>query len=603
MGYPTPARVADVDRTRAWPFLTWCFIEGVVVPDLDLLCAYPLGAHISLWADKHGDEIDRTLAISRELGWATAWAHQVCVQQLALVCTSSAVGLDELTSDLLDAFTDELAVSPSLTANNRKVLRHRHTGLRQVCFQLGLLEVPPRRPNERDHSIASYVAAISQPQMRSVAARYLETLSPTLRPKTIEDRADSLELFAIWLAEHHPELTQWGELNRPVMEEFLIWNKGRPSRGRRHPGEPVSVVRQHQAVTTLRSFFEDLAEWQWAERPRPVLVHRSDLPRLPEAIPRALPPDTDRDLMATIALEKDCAARCAIKILRGTGIRLGELLDLELDCLMDFASHGTWLKVPVGKLYSERTVPIDSETLTAFDDWAAHRGRQRSLPHPRTGASADFLFVVGGRRMGAGRIRRALDDAVRRAGLTDARGRLIHVTPHQLRHTYGTSLINGGMSLQALMALLGHVTPEMTLRYAHLASDTVRSAYETAMTKARSRQSPVLVASLNGTFVPDRLAWLEAEMLKTRVAHGYCSRHPAAGPCPYANICEQCDNYVTSHEFSDALTDQLADVTALRDDAEARGWQGEVSRHEKVISSIESHLRRLTNAPLREVGP
>jgi hypothetical protein len=40
--------------------------------------------------------------------------------------------------------------------------------------------------------------------------------------------------------------------------------------------------------------------------------------------------------------------------------------------------------------------------------------------------------------------------------------------------------------------------------------------------------------------------WLHAEMLKTRVAHGYCSRHLAADACPYANICEQCDNYWVS---------------------------------------------------------
>ena len=56
-------------------------------------------------------------------------------------------------------------------------------------------------------------------------------------------------------------------------------------------------------------------------------------------------------------------------------------------------------------------------------------------------------------------------------------------------------------------------------------------------------------------------------MLKTRVAHGYCSRQLAAEACPYANICEQCDNYVTAPEFIPQLQAQLADVTALRDDA------------------------------------
>jgi len=148
------------------------------------------------------------------------------------------------------------------------------------------------------------------------------------------------------------------------------------------------------------------------------------------------------------------------------------------------------------------------------------------------------------------------------------------------------------MSLQALMALLGHVRPEMTLRYASLANGTVRGAYDTAMTKIRARgQLPLVVA--DRPVVPDRMQWLHSEMLKTRVAHGYCSRQLAAEACPYANVCEQCDNYVTTTDFLPALQDQLDDATALRDEAEARGWDGEVARHARVIASLQHHVDRL----------
>jgi hypothetical protein len=74
------------------------------------------------------------------------------------------------------------------------------------------------------------------------------------------------------------------------------------------------------------------------------------------------------------------------------------------------------------------------------------------------------------------------------------------------------------------------VTPEMTLRYAHLASDTIRDAYDTAIAKTRPRAR--LVVGSTGRFVPDRVEWLRSEWLKTRVAHGFCSRHPAAGALP-----------------------------------------------------------------------
>ena len=82
-------------------------------------------------------------------------------------------------------------------------------------------------------------------------------------------------------------------------------------------------------------------------------------------------------------------------------------------------------------------------------------------------------------------------------------------------------------------------------------------------------------------------------MLKTRVAHGYCTRHPAAGTCPYANICETCDNYVTAPEFRNAITNQLADIRALKADAENRGWTDEAARHDRVAHALADHLHRL----------
>jgi len=223
--------------------------------------------------------------------------------------------------------------------------------------------------------------------------------------------------------------------------------------------------------------------------------------------------------MAAITQLADPFARTGLTLLRGTGIRLGELLDLELDCVWDSPSHGSWLKVPLGKLATERTVPLDPTTLAALDEWIAQRGPQRALPHPRLGRPADFLFTERGKRPTAWRLRRGLNDAANAAGLRGRDRQPLHPTPHQLRHTYATSLINAGMSLQALMALLGHVTTEMTLRYASLAAPAIRTAYEEAMSKARGRLT-LAIAPVGKLIIPGRVEWLRSEMLKTRVAHG-----------------------------------------------------------------------------------
>jgi hypothetical protein len=132
---------------------------------------------------------------------------------------------------------------------------------------------------------------------------------------------------------------------------------------------------------------------------------------------------------------------------------------------------------------------------------------------------------------------------------------------------------------------------EVLLRvYATLASPTLRTAYDEAMGKMR-RQFTLTPAGR--PIIPDKISWLHSEMLKTRVAHGYCSRHQAAGACPYANICETCDNFVTGPEFAPALRDQLTDVQDLHADAQSRGWDSEAARHARVINALTDHLTRL----------
>jgi integrase len=188
---------------------------------------------------------------------------------------------------------------------------------------------------------------------------------------------------------------------------------------------------------------------------------------MPDALPRALTPDVDRALTAAFGDLDDVFAATGLRLLRATGMRVGELLDLELDCLLDFDRHGTWLRVPLGKLNSERVVPLEPDTVAVIDAWTTQRGRQRALPHPRHGRPTEFLFLEHGRRPTSFRLRKGLVDAVAAAGLRGRDGQPLHVTPHQLRHIFGTALINGGIGLPALMALMGHVTPEMTLRYAN----------------------------------------------------------------------------------------------------------------------------------------
>ncbi|WP_219816336.1 tyrosine-type recombinase/integrase [Arthrobacter sp. ZGTC412] len=165
---------------------------------------------------------------------------------------------------------------------------------------------------------------------------------------------------------------------------------------------------------------------------------------------------------------------------------------MKLDCVHEVPGHGSWLKVPLGKLDTERMVPLDEEILELIDHITHTRSHGRPLPHPRYRCPAQFLFTHCGRvHLGQQTVRAELDCAAGLAGIA-------HITPHQLRHTYATALVNAGVSLQALMALLGHMSAEMSLRYGRLFEATVRTEYERApdLAKQQALTPPTGRASL-----------------------------------------------------------------------------------------------------------
>jgi integrase len=591
MTRPTRTRLADLRRIKAWPLLSWAALSGLIRPDLDLLAAKDLGGMSGTVRQLWPEDLERLWETARRLGWSYYWGRSVIDQFIPAVIAWSQTTIPGIDAQALDAFAAALGEVTSASATTVRQWRGRLFGLRQLLFECGQLPQPPQR-GPAGSSAEQRLAVVPAPGIRRAMARYVNTRGAVLSRSSVDGLVNDLIPFGTFLGEQFPGITSLGQLERHHIEAFLAWNRTRTWRGRVARDQRVSAAAVHGAVLTVRNFLDDITLWGWADQPPRRLIFASDVPRLPRPLPRALAPDADAALMAAAARLEDLFARSAILLLRRSGLRLGECLDLELGCIADYGPTGTWLRVPLGKLGTERTVPLDSATVAALDTWACHRGQQRPRPHPRTGKPADFLFTEHGRRLSAWRIREGLRTAAAAAALAGPGGQPLNVTPHQLRHTYATELANAGMSLQALMAVLGHVTPEMTLRYATLASPALRSAYDQAIGKVRKT---LPIAPAGQPIVPAKVDWIASEFLKTRVAHGYCSRHLTAGACPYANICETCDNFVPGPEHLPVLRDQLTDLHQLRADAGQRGWDGEARRHGRVISALEHHCSRLEN--------
>ena len=220
-----------------------------------------------------------------------------------------------------------------------------------------------------------------------------------------------------------------------------------------------------------------------------------------------------------------------------------------------------WLHVPVGKLRTDRYIPLHPQLKDLLDDWLAHRP---------AGLREPYLFIERGRRIGKQRVDRALAKVAQDAGIG-------HVAPHQLRHTLATQAINRGMSLEAIAPLLGHRSMRMTMVYARIADRTVANEYFAVSEKVEALydQPKQLPASAEGT----EMGRLRREMHRRMLGNGYCAR-PVGLDCYFESICESCTFFVTTPEFKPTLERQRAD-------AAAKGQVGREKIFERLLTRLE----------------
>jgi integrase len=571
---PLPVRLSADRHTR--PFLTFLMLHGYLRPGYDYLVARTLTAFWrELPAGPLADDLSCFVAAARELGFSQQVSHATASLVAARLLVQTGRGLGELCEADIDELTAACAARRTAWPHYANHIRM----ARQVLFHLGLLAEPPLTTTRR-LSLEARMADVPV-GLRPSFVGYLERLRATCAPATVSGRATHLAHFGRHLASIDPQLSSLAELDRRRHIEPYLTKvaQGRSSR----TGGPLSADERQARVAAVRRFVDDIIEWGWPEAPPRQLVFASDLPRLPRVLPRYLPPDADRRLVGALETSPNPLAADALLLQRACGLRIGELLDLELDCVHEVPGLGAWLKVPLGKLESERMVPLDEETVSLVDRIVAERSPGRPLRHRRSDRLVEFLFTHHGKRLSA----YALRDELNRAAASTGLG---HLHPHQLRHTYATALVNSGCSLQSLMALLGHVSAEMSLRYGRLFDSTVRAEYERALTLAKGRLGPLLPEA---TPVEISTDWRAAPLIKARLAGGYCLRTAAQGVCPYTHVCEFCPNFRTDAGFLAVLGAQRTDTEALAADAEARGWGDEAARHRRLLERLDVLIARV----------
>lgn len=499
-----------------------------------------------------------------DLGFCANETHRMWAY-LSKICMVTGAAPDELTADkYADARSQVHNAVIAIRGCRPLSLSTPLFGLDAVMFHRGQAHPPDirRRWTGRPLKEVTWEQLAEQaPVMVATMRRYLDQCLLSLRPSSVACFDTTFRQFATMLTSADPPVVRVADITREHIEAYKRDLAARP--GQR--GKPLSKTTLGMRVGHLHTFFGRIAEWDYNDVPARIPVYASDRPRLDKPLPKFLDDAQAVAFMAAARNLPDPLDRLMVIALARTGMRRGELLGLSIDAVVQIGT-GYWLRTPVGKLRTDRYIPLHPQLKDLLDDWVAGRPGWQAT---------SLLLTDRGRPIPPTRVDKAVQKAATAAGIG-------HVHPHQLRHTLATQAINRGMSLEAIAALLGHHDLSMTMVYARIADRTVAEEYFAVTEKVEALYD----AHTHPTALPADAAGpnmraLRHETVKRLLGNGYCGR-PRELDCQYETICESCSMFFTTIEHRDT-------IQAQRDYAAAQGHQRPLKVYDALLNRLDDN--------------
>ena len=282
-------------------------------------------------------------------------------------------------------------------------------------------------------------------------AEHLERIARA-SPHTRRGYLSDLRQLAAWLGESGKALDA---ADRDDLRAFLA--------SRFAANQPATLARKQ---ASLRAYYAHRVRMgHLADSPARRLIS----PRRRRTLPNVVSVDDVFALLETPSAGTAAGLRdrCALELLYGAGLRVSELVGLDVSDLLDGA---TAVRVR-GKGGKQRVVPLVAKARAALQAWLGRRGEW-------SGGPALFLNRRGGRLTA-----RSVARNLARYALICGTQR--HVHPHALRHSFATHLLDMGADLRGIQELLGHASLSTTQRYTHVSSERLVQIYEDAHPRAR----------------------------------------------------------------------------------------------------------------------
>ena len=224
----------------------------------------------------------------------------------------------------------------------------------------------------------------------------------------------------------------------------------------------------------LKSFFKYLVKRDVLEKNPADLVSS---PKMENRLPTTITVDEAFSLVEAPKSDKPLEKRnrAILEVFYSTGIRVGELVGLDLDSV-DFDSGV--IKV-LGKGGKERISLLGSKAIAVLNDYL-NSGRESLINKETYSVKALFLSARGA-RLSPRSIERVVDRYVKIAGVNKK------ISPHSLRHSFATHMLDSGADLRSIQEFLGHASLSTTQKYTHVSVDKLMEVYDRAHPRAKKK--------------------------------------------------------------------------------------------------------------------
>ncbi|MDK8643855.1 MULTISPECIES: tyrosine-type recombinase/integrase [Bacillaceae] len=438
------------------------------------------------------------------------------------------------------------------------------------------LSLPADKVNPTQYEYLITFKAIKNQYFKEIAKRYCRVKLNTASFSHVSDIAGKFKEFFNFLDKNYKHIQRLNQLTREVMEHYL-------SEINQMGLSPTTIMGR---ISTLDMFFTTIQRFEWEDTPSRMLIYQEDYPKVTKANPRFI----DEFVLEQLNNHLDKLPpyiATMVMVIQECGMRISELCTLKKDCLLEDKDGDYFLKYYQWKMKKEHIIPVSKEVALLIKS-------QENRVLEEFGDECVYVFPrKDGSPLKQDTFRVQLNQLAFDENIVDREGNIFRFHAHAFRHTVGTRMINNGVPQHIVQQFLGHESPEMTSRYAHIFDETMKSEFTKFKEKLFSNMGNIIDLEDENEADNIDLQWFKKNINAQVLPNGYCSLPVVAGPCPHANACLDCTHFCTSKKFLPQHEEHLANTEELLAIAKEKQWQRQIETNKRVKDKLEQIISAL----------